>query len=118
NWVGAALATKGAAIVAEADGDEPVEVSARAAARPNAPADPYRSSGCLAIPRATTSSRATGTCGLIALGRGGGADICAPITCSKLSARNGVLPVTASHRTHANAYTSTADVASSLPNRS
>src|SRR3954470_3879806 len=69
--VGAALAAMGPAIVAKLDDDEPMAVNARAAARLKAPADPYRSSGCLAIPRATTSSRAAGTRGLMALVRGG-----------------------------------------------
>ena len=47
--------------------------SRRAApARPRPPAVPYRSSGSLAMPRATTSSRAAGTRGFVALGRGGG----------------------------------------------
>ena len=47
---------------------------ARWAARPNAPALRYRSSGSLAMARAMTSSNAQGTAELTTLGRGGGFD--------------------------------------------
>jgi hypothetical protein len=54
-------------------------VAAALAARARSPADANRSSGCLAIPRATTASKAAPSQGRATLGRGGGDMMCAPI---------------------------------------
>src|SRR5690606_39431306 len=70
-------AATGAAMVAAAGSTPPAEVSARRAARANAPALPYRSSGCLAMPQAITATRAAGTRGLAAPAAGGGVERCA-----------------------------------------
>ena len=70
------------------------EPAAAVAAFANAPAVAYLSDGRLAIPFAITSSNAREIPGRIMLGRGGGENMCADISCRKspLDAK-GALPV-------------------------
>lgn len=74
---------------------------AASAARASSPADPNRSAGFFAMPFATTSSNADGTPGRMMLGRGGGENRCALITCRRSPASNGARPVRLSNSRHA-----------------
>ena len=75
--------------------------AAAAAARASSPAEAYRSAGAFAMPWATTSSNARVMPRRMMLGRGGGANMCALITCRRSAASNGARPVSISYSRHA-----------------
>ena len=76
-----------------------VPAAAAWAARARSPAEGKRSSGSLAIARATTASNAAGSPGRSAEGTGGGAERCAHNFASSPSRSNGTRPVSAKCRT-------------------
>ncbi len=92
--------------------------TAAAAARASSPAVRWRSWGFFAMPRATTSSNARLIPRRMMLGRGGGANMCAPITSRRSAESNGARPVRHSYSRHASEYTSEAGPPRSPPNRS
>ena len=67
--------------------------AAAVAALASSPADAYRSAGCLAMPLAMTSSNARLIPRRMMLGRGGGENMCALISCRRSPASNGARPV-------------------------
>ena len=67
--------------------------TAAVAALASSPAEVYLSLGCLAMPRAITSSNALLIPRRMMLGRGGGENMCALISCLKSAASNGGRPV-------------------------
>ncbi len=76
--------------------------AAAVAAFASSPAVAYLSDGRFAIPLAITSSNARVIPGLIMLGRGGGENMCALISCRKSPpVSKGALPVRHSYSRHA-----------------
>ena len=79
------------------------EPAAAVAAFASAPADAYLSDGLFAIPFAITSSNARVIPGRIMLGRGGGENMCAVISCRKSPpVSKGALPVRHSYSRQVN----------------
>ena len=79
------------------------EPAAAVAALASSPAVAYLSDGFFAIPRAITSSNARVMPGRMMLGRGGGENMCALISCRKSPpVSKGALPVRHSYSRHVN----------------
>ena len=83
--------------------DELATPAAAVAALASSPADEYLSDGFLAMPRATTSSNARVMPRRMMLGRGGGENMCALISCRRSPpVSNGARPVRHSYSRQVN----------------
>lgn len=92
--------------------------TAAAAALASSPAVANRSPGLFAMPFATTASNAGLRPGRTSLGRGGGANMCALMTCRMSAASNGARPVRHSNSRHVSEYTSDGGPPGVPPSRS